>query len=271
MATNRQVTTEEFFASHPVFSLDEATRAWKPSSGRRGAVYRLKHHVEAGRLKRLAREVYAVVPLGQSADQLQADAFLVALAIRPEGVFSHHSALELLGVAHSTWSQCTVFSDRRRPAMTLEGRKVLFLEHPRVLQANDDVMLGTRKVERRGRLLHVTGPERAVVEGFRRLDLVGGLAELVTSAGGFPTLDLEILEAVLDRYSIAYLWAMAGWFLERHRKAFHVSDEYLSRLESRRPRAAQYLVRRRHGGTLDTRWNIILPAEASHLSEPDER
>ncbi len=48
----------------------------------------------------------------------------------------------------------------------------------------------------------ITGPERTLVEGFRRPGLVGGLEELVVPAAGFATLDLEQLEEVLRRYGV---------------------------------------------------------------------
>ena len=53
--------TRDFFAGHPVFSLGEATTALSPPGGRRGTVERLKHHLEKGRLKLVAREIYAGV------------------------------------------------------------------------------------------------------------------------------------------------------------------------------------------------------------------
>lgn len=62
--TEYQVKTAEFFATHPVFSLDEATTALAPTGGRSGTVERLKYHLKSGTLKLAARGVYAVVPPG---------------------------------------------------------------------------------------------------------------------------------------------------------------------------------------------------------------
>jgi hypothetical protein len=118
---------------------------------------------------------------------------------------------------------------------------------------------GTRRVEHRGKILTATGPERTLVEGFRRPSLVGGLEELVNSAGGFSTIDLGLLEEILSRYNIANLWAASGWFLERFQASFYVPDDALSRMERRRPRSPQYLERDRRGGWLASRWNLILP------------
>ena len=266
----RKVQTADFFATHPVFSLEEAAQALAPPGGRAGAVERLKYHLAAGRLVRVAREIYGVVPPGVAAERYQPDPFLVAAAIRPEGVFSYHSALELLGAAHTVRNQCTLFVLQRRRPLALPGTTLRFLDHPKLLRASSSRHLGTRTVERRGRLLRVTGPERTLVEGFRRPDLVGGLEDLVVSAAGFPMLDLELLEKVLRRYRMRSLWAAIGWFLERFQRTFHVPEVTLSRLERHRPKAPQYLMRDSRGGALAPRWNLILPPELTRLSEPDE-
>jgi predicted transcriptional regulator of viral defense system len=267
----RKVKTVEFLATHPVFSLDEAARILAPPGGRAGTVERLKHYLETGRLKLATRGVYAVVQPGASANRFRPDPILVAAAARPDGIFSHHSALELLGAAHSTWNQCTLYTEQRRRPLVLDGASVRFLEYPGPLHTARHRHLGTRRVERRGRLLETTGPERTLVEGFRRPALTGGLEELVHSASGFTTLDLDLLDAILRRYGIANLWAATGWFLERFQQSFHVPSRVLRRMERHCPRSPQYLERNRRGGTLAPRWNLILPQVLARPGEADER
>lgn len=251
--------TNEFFATHPVFSLDEASKVLDPPGGRKGTVERLKYYLEKGQLKLIGRGIYAVVPPRVQPQQFQPDPFLTAVAVRSDSVFSHHSALELLGAAHSIWNKITVYTERRRKPLRLESFSILFLNHPRLNKSNSLNPLGTQKVERRGKLLMTTGPERTLVEGFRRPALAGGLEELLESAIGFPTLDLRLLEQILLSYDIAVLWAAAGWFLERYKKTFDVNEEYLRKIERRCPRSPQYLERHLRGGWLSSRWNLILP------------
>lgn len=263
--------TREFFARRPVFSLEEATRELAPPGGRAGTVARLKHHLATGRLKLLARGLYAVVPPGAAPGEFLPDPFLAGAAARSDAVFSHHAALELLGAAHSLWSECTAFTSTRRRPMDLGGTIVRFLDVPPPMEGRSGRQLGTRRVERRGRLLETTGPERTLVEGFRRPRLAGGLEELLQSAAGFATLDLDLIGEVLQRYDVANLWAATGWFLERTREVFHVPDSVLERCASRVPGSAQYLDRGRRGGTLYRRWKLIVPAELERLAGPDER
>jgi len=270
-ASRRQLTTAELFAARPVFSLNEAAERLAPPGGRAGAVERLKHHLETGRLQLVTRGVYAVVPAGVSSERFRPDPALVAAAARPDCVLSYHTALELLGSAQSVWREHTAFTARRRRPIAIDGVTVRFLDHPAALREAGAVRLGVRTVERRGQLLSVTGPERTLVEGLRRPGLAGGLEELVASASSFPTLDLELLEEVLHRYDFAQLYAATGWFLECFEKTFHVPAEFLGRLEKKRPRGPQYLERSRRTGVLAVRWNLVVPESVASPGEPDER
>jgi predicted transcriptional regulator of viral defense system len=263
--------TLDFFATHPVFSLDEAAQALAPRGGRIATVERLKHHLATGRLVLVSRGVYAAVPPGVQAGVFVPDPMLVAATARPDAVFAYHAALELLGVAHSAWTRTAVFTTRRRAPLSLGPAEIRFIEDPLPLRTAALRHLGTRKIERQSHILRVTGPERTLVDGLRRPALAGGLEELLQSAGAFPSLDLELLRDILERYDTARLWAAAGWFLEQYQRDFSVPDAYVGELELRRPGATQYLERGQRGGRLAARWNLVLPDVAAGRGAADER
>jgi predicted transcriptional regulator of viral defense system len=264
-----QVKAEVFFERCPVFSLDQAARAFGHEE-HRTTLERLRHHVSSGRLVSVARGVYARVPRGVEPGDFLPDGFLVAVAVREDAVFSHHSALDLLGAAHSVWNVITVVTTRPRKALQLEKQRIVFLAPPAPLVRARQQSLGLRTVDRLGQSLRATGPERTLVAGFRDLGYVGGPSELVDSAASFGVLDLELLRRLLDIYSEKGLYAAVGWFLERHQRSFSVPEGYLGQLERRRPRSPHYLLRGRRGGTLARRWNLILPEDLTS-QEPDER
>lgn len=261
---------EAFFSRHPVFSFAEAVAILAPDKDRRSMVDRLKHHVKSRRLKQVTRGVYAVVPSGEDPDGFRADPFLVGIALRADAVFSYHSALELLGVSHSVWNSITLFSARRRASLSVDGMKFSIFRSPPQMNIQSQETLGTRKVERRGRLLVVTGPERTLVEGFRRPGLVGGFGELVTSSAGFAVLDMKLLLGILALYDTSRLWAAVGWFLERFHNDFHVKFDILAQCERQKPAVPQYLGRDSRGGILVKRWNLILPQSLAKEAEPNE-
>ena len=265
-----EVDTATFLQTRTIFSLDEAARALGAAGGRKGTRERLKYAARQGRVKRVSGAVYATVPPGVSPHEFQPDPFLVAATLRHDAVFTHHSALELLGAGHSEWRLCTAATARRRAGVDLGGTKLRFLSHPRALVRRGLSALGTRTVTWRDRELHVTGPERTLLDGFRQPQLVGGLAELVESAAGFSVLDLELLVEVLDAYGQRKLWAAVGWFLERHHRTFFVDEALLERCAGEAPKKPQYLVRSERGGVLARRWNLMLPANLGRAGEPDE-
>lgn len=262
--------TNSFLQTHRVFNLDEAVRVLAPTGGRRATLERLKYSVARGKLKKLARGVYASVPPGVEPAKFQPDRFLVAAALRPDAVFSHHSALELLGAAHSEWRLCSAYSARRSQQFDLDGLELRFLSHPQSLVRHQVVELGIRSVHRLDRELRVTGPERTLIDGFRRPDLVGGFAEFVESVAGFSVLELPLLFELLDVFGQKGLWAAVGWFLETYRTTFYVSDDDLAFIDEHVPKAPLYLARDQRGGVLVRRWNLIVPDALMEGKEPDE-
>jgi predicted transcriptional regulator of viral defense system len=259
-----------FFETHPVFRFDEAAKALGLEDRPRATLKRLLYHAQEGTVTQVERGLWAVVPPGVDADGFEPDRFVVAAALRPDAVFCYHSALELLGAAHSETRLCTTFTRRRRPPLALRAARVEFLRPPTALVRAGQERLGLRESKRLGRALAFTGPERTLVEGFRRLDRVGGLEEFVTSVESFASLDFTLLLEVLEAYDEKAVWAAVGWFLERQRHALYASDRLLAELERRRPKAPQYLLRAERGGPFVPRWNLVLPPSPLFAREPDE-
>jgi hypothetical protein len=106
MATNRKVNVdvESFVRAHDVFSLGEATAALAHPSGKDGVRNSLRYYLRLGRLKSVARGVYASIPPTAESATFQPDRYLVAAKARADAVFSYHAAFELLGAAHSDWN-----------------------------------------------------------------------------------------------------------------------------------------------------------------------
>lgn len=262
MATKRQHALGVYLAfltANPVFSLDDLAKVAGGRDPRARARERVKYYAETGRVRRLARELYAAVPAGAQADSYAPDAFLVAAALRADAVFSYHSALELLGAAHSDWNVCTAYTAGTPTSVRWGSHTARLLAAPASALGTKWSTLGVRSVQRAGRTLRVTGPERTLVEGFRQLRWIGGLEELAESAGGFASLDLMVLRDVLAAYDKRSLWAAVGWFLERHAKAFYVTPGVLEEFEKHRPKARHYLPRGMRGGAFVPRWNLMLP------------
>lgn len=262
MSENRKVNLEAFLDRNPVFHLEEYAETQGKPQDLYAARNQMKHHIRQRRVKRVAAGVYAAVPFEHDPKTFWPDPILVAACLRPHGIFSHHTALELLGAGHSVWNVCTLFCEHPSPPHPLGEQRIHFLAFPDALERKGLRELGVRRSDRRGRRVTYTGPERTLVEGFRQPRWIGGPDELVESASGFAVLELDLLERILKAYDQRNLWAAVGWFLERYQERFFVSEDFLERLEHNRPSKPQYLIRSERGGTLARRWNLIVPARA---------
>lgn len=252
---------DAFLAGAPVFSLEELARARGEHGQLAAARNQLKRHLASERVQAVARQIYAAVPPGLDARRFRPDPFLVAAAARPDGVFAYHSALELLGAAHSVWHECTLHCDRRRAPLEVGATRILFLATPTALKRHGFEHLAIRSVAHLSRQLWVTGPERTLVEGLRHPHHAGGLEELVESVQGFPLLDFPLFERVLAVYGENTLWAAVGWLAELHRDAWATPAAFLDRCRERRPLQNQYILRGLRGGRLLRDWRLIVPEQ----------
>lgn len=98
---------ETFFRRHPVFTGEElaAHLAANGEAGARTQESLLAYHTGAGRLIRVRRGLFAVVPPGACGDIYPVDPYLVAAKLTRDSVLSHHTALELHGRAYSMYNR----------------------------------------------------------------------------------------------------------------------------------------------------------------------
>jgi predicted transcriptional regulator of viral defense system len=228
--------TDEFFLRHPVFALETFRRAGEQDGLTRTALAeRVKYALERGRLKLLARGLYAVVPPGVQADRFTPDRFLVAGALAADAVLAYHSALEVLGFAHAVYRDVYCLTTQRRKALRLSDGRVRALLSPRALRGRRSEAFGVESCERLGVKIRVTGPERTLVDCFAAPRYAGGLEEVMESAAAISVLDLDALGAYLDLLDERRLFAIPGFFLERRAQQFFVPPPLLERLERGRP------------------------------------
>ncbi len=252
---------QQFFRTHPVFTLDQFRQAVGGQTAAASTRTLVKYHVGRGALRPVEKGVYAVVPAGLDARQFAPDRFLVVAALRDEAVLAYHSALELLGYAHSTYRDAYYFSSRRRKDLHLGGGKLRAVLHPKPLRERREESYGVEVRERQGVKIRVTGPERTLVDCLAVPRYAGGLEETLQSLQGVPTLNLDRVAGYLERLGQRRLFAAAGAFLEREAKRLFVPPEFLDRLARERPTSPTYLARGRTGGRLLPRWNLVVPPQ----------
>lgn len=254
----------EFFRQHPVFTGDELGRHLSSGGdiGERARESLLAYHRKTGRVVRVRRGLYAVVPAGADAASYPIDPYLVGAKLTADAVLSHHTALAFHGRAHSLREQ--VIYSASRPLAPLTFRSLLYLGagFPLALRRTGNESFGVVAGERAGLALRVTNLERTLVDVLDRPDLAGGWEEIWRSLESVEFFDLDQVVEYARRLGNATTAARVGFFLEQHRESLMVGERHLAALQELRPRQPHYLDRaRREPGRLVARWNLVVPGD----------
>ncbi|HAU1304091.1 TPA: hypothetical protein JBI45_02335 [Legionella pneumophila] len=268
------MTVEQFFYDHPVFRYEEFA-LFKSEYGTIKAISvntALTYYVKSGRIKPIRRKLYAVVPPNQSVDSISVDPYLVAGKVTPDAVIGYHSALELLGVAYSSFGQLTYVTQQKSKPFEFDGHWYQSVTTPIALQKKQIADICVDIVNRQGVDIKVTNAARTFVDVLSRTELCGGWEEVYRSISNLAVLNVgQVIEYCLTLNN-ARLNAKVGYFLSQRRDAFAVTEQQLAPLIAGKPQAAQYIP-----GTdgeqsrLVKPWNIYLPLSVINQSweEPD--
>ncbi len=245
----------EFLDVHPVFTLKDLQRSF----GVRQASDLVFYYKKKGRINAVKEGLYYTVKPGLNPTATTVDPYLLASRLTDDSVLSFHTALELLGYAHSQFNTFYFFSHRQSPARIFRGAHFRCVMVPQSLQKKSASLFGTEKTERLGVKITITGKERTLVEVLERPQFCGGFEEMYRSLEKMPFIQKEILHQYLDLRKQKNLFARAGYFLEQHREQFHIEESFLQLLERNKPVQPLYWDRSKKGGILNKRWNLIVP------------
>jgi predicted transcriptional regulator of viral defense system len=259
----RQHKTASFLSAHPVFTRAEFAAAFGHPAGAANVTSLLRHHLRAGNIKRISREVFAAVPAHLAAERLVIDRFAAASKLRSDGVLGFHSALELHGIAYSEFNEVQLISAGRTERVDLPFGACRFIAPPKALVATGKVDHLTMTMDRQGVMVRVTAIERTVVDVLHRPDIAGGAEEILKSLDMVRYLDPAKIVDYVERLDNRSLASVSGWWLEKRRAVLGVSDDVLVRLRARLPRSKHYVLGAEPGrAVLVEPWRVLLPPEA---------
>jgi predicted transcriptional regulator of viral defense system len=259
----RQHKTASFLSAHPVFTRAEFAAAFGHPASAADVTSLLRHHLRAGNIKRVRREVFAAVPAHLAAERMMIDRFAAASKLRSDGVLGFHSALELHGIAYSEFNEVQLISAGRTELVDLPFGACRLVTPPKALVTGGKADYLTMTMDRQGVAVHVTAVERTIVDVLHRPDIAGGAEEVLKSLDLVRYLNsAKVADYVelLDNRSIA---SVSGWWLEKRRAALGVTDEILVRLRALLPRSKHYALGAEPGhAVLVEPWRVLLPPRA---------
>lgn len=198
---------------------------------------------------------YYIIPLGAETEKYTPDRYKVGSLIVQPYFFSHHSALDIHGVAYYISNTVYISSPKQFRAFSLEG-----ISFKGILTTH---MFGVEQVLRGNVKILTSDPERTFLDGLRRLDLVGGLEQFLKSVEGFPYLQPDKIIEYLQQFNEKSLYQRAGFVLESLKDAYSLPVDFLEKLRTSVTPNVYYLEPSVKKGTsrFVKKWNLMIPTK----------
>lgn len=255
---------DEFFREHPVFTAKDLARhlSSQGNVGKRAREALLAYHQKTGRIVRVRRGLYAVIPPTADPGSYPVDPFLVAAKLTPDSVLSHHTALEFHGKAHSVHEHLTFAASRPLGPLTFRSHVFRGTKFPHALLRAGTEHAHVSIAERAGMQVRVASLERTLVDVLDRPHLSGDWEEIWRSLESVEFFDLDKVVEYAHMLGNATTGAKVGFYLQQHREPLMVEERHLMALRDLRPRQPHYLDRaKRTSGLLVSEWNLVVPRE----------
>jgi predicted transcriptional regulator of viral defense system len=254
----------DFFETHPLFTHEEflSARASRGATARTGANL-LARYCASGRLVRIRRGLYAVVPHGVDPDRFSVDPYLVATKMAPDAVVAYHAALQFHGKAYSLWSRFHYLMHRRARPSIFRGMEFVPAQVPAAVRNLPESGGGVIERRHAGGVVRVTTLERTLIDVLDAPRKTGGWEEIWRSLEMVEFFDLAAVIDYASKLGSALTAARAGFFLEQHRDELMVEDRHLEQLRPLAPTQPRYFDARRQRGKLVPQWNLIVPQRIS--------
>lgn len=259
---------EQFFYNHPIFRIDEF-RLWKNSVSKanlNNVKNELSYYKKIGRLLKIKRGLYAVLPPTEITKNYPIDPYLIAAKATNDGLLAYHTALELHGIAHSAFNQFTFVSNQKMRSFEFQGQ--WFKSTQLSKQVNEQ---GIEQIKRQGVVISITNMARTFVDVIDRIELSGGLEEVVRSINKIAVLNAKEVVRYCLLHKNHRLAAKVGFFLEQRKGFLAVNDSVVKPLLDFKPLAPQYIYNKKAPSSYIKKWNLIVPRSLLEQSweEPD--
>lgn len=230
-----------------IFKTGDAYRIISNKKTARQTVFRLKNK---GFIKRIRKGVFAIVPAQMVGKDFYADRIVIASMLTEPYFLSHHSALEIHGVAQSYFNTTYISTSKALKSFEFQGIAYKFVT-TKYLFGTEDVVRGNLKIS-------TSDKERTILDCIRTPDYAGGIEELVRSISAFAAIDYKKLLKYMALFNEKSLFSRTGYLFDCLKDELGVPDAFLGEIRKNLGARAYYMIPGRKGAYVKE-WNIIVP------------
>lgn len=226
-----------------LFSTEDISRE---TGNPRSAATTLWRYQRQGYISQVRRGLYCVNSM--ATQQPEANKFQIASAITLTSYVAYHAAMEYHGLAHQVYYDVVVGSEQAFKAFDFDNHH--YAAHLSAISIGIETPLADAHVR-------VTSVERTVIDCIDRIDLCGGVEELVNCLKSVRYLREEPLKAVLQAYDKIALYKKTGFLLEQLQ--LPVSRDFIADCQSHARNSVLYLTSDGASDTFHAAWRLYAP------------
>ncbi len=202
-----------------------------------------------GYFKKIKKGLYAIAPPDMiDQEELRPDKFLVASKTKDRYYISHHSALEIHGLAQTVHNRVYITAETPGRSFSYDEiqYKIITTKH----------FFGFKSIDHLNSSIVVSDREKTVLDCIRYPKYAGGMEEIIKSLEGLPSMDWNTLLKYLQRIDEKSLYQKTGFIMEKvgPEDFKKISDRLLSRVENR-----TYYLDKSKDSYYVKKWNVMVP------------
>ncbi|MHA1872480.1 MAG: type IV toxin-antitoxin system AbiEi family antitoxin domain-containing protein [Candidatus Heimdallarchaeaceae archaeon] len=202
-----------------------------------------------GFLQKIKQGVYVIVPPDMVEKEYIADKFLVAGTLKDTYYISHHSALELHGVAESVFNTVYITIKNYSQPVQYQNIKYDFVSTKH--------FFGTDEIRYKSSNLFVSDIEKTVLDCIRRIKYSGGLEELIKSISSIPSVNYTKLWNYLKKFDEGILYHKTGFIFESL-EMHSPPTNFMNKMQEKISKKVYYLDKNK-ASTLNSKWRLMVP------------
>ncbi len=202
-----------------------------------------------GYFKQIRKGLYAIAsPDMVKEDDFRPDKFLIASKLKDEYYISHHTALEIHGLAQTVHNRVYITSKKPGRSFTYKNIEynILTTKH----------YFGMEKRQHMNSSISVSDRERTILDCIRNLKYAGGLEEVMKSYENLPSIRWDDLLDYLERINEKSLYQKTGFVLDKLDQT--IPDDIQEKFLSKVGKKTYYLDKDKESFYVE-KWNLMVP------------
>jgi predicted transcriptional regulator of viral defense system len=208
----------------------------------------LRRYKKQGLISQVRRDLYVVTDLASKASL--ASRYEIAGHITPSSCLSYHAAMEYHGLGHQVFYELQISSKEAFNNFDYDGISYTFC------RSQSETGVVTPLTDS---LIRVTDLERTVLDCINRIDLSGGLEEMVECFAVITYIDENKLTEYINHFDRQFLYQKAGFILGYFQKEMKLSDAFFEHCKSKIGKSTRYLTDMQASNTYFKEWKLCAP------------